>query len=1054
MASQVDPKSLLRHWPNSENVLNVIGSQAETFTDPLLLAVHQPMRFTEVDTRSNKMVGEIGGTTQETVLDRVLEDHPDGYRVVPVIGPPGVGKSHACRWISAKIEELNQEGSKPKYHVVRVQKGASLSKVLDLVAQGLKGNAYKKFQDRMRNASQGLPLDTLLYALMGELSKRFETDEGIVPDWVTALELDEPYEVWKNGLAAFLHERELRRKFFDNDGKGPLALLARRIHEGLKPEEIAREEDVRTKFFSKDFGDAQKSVRGNAFERLSQPTQDFLSQIRQEPGAQQECADLLNGALDPATYELLKFRGGELNDLFNDVRRELYKENREWVLILEDLTALSGIRTSLFDLIIRGRDDLDEATGKLCTIRSVIAATEGHISGFKGPWETIASRAEKKYEMRQRDADTDQRARVIDLVGAYLNAARVGRDDMSAAYEEGSGKDWIPNFSDDEEDPNVSRILDAFNKSSQGYHLFPLNKHAIERRLELEHLTGDEKKELIYNPREIVGRLVRDTLGLRDVFKSGGFPSKAFGEDRIQSARFSTDLARRVDRERDLSRYSRLLAYWGNQPEKDGEAARLSKEVYDAFQIDWIDFGEPEKEKKKEKKKEKEKEKKKEEEKDSAGAQQSAWVEIIRGWRSGNKLKQDQARKIRKAVANAVLNNGVPEGWPGLTYPTDKNKKLIADKKVFIPRSGTGQIRKEVAAIVVCTEKDLEDERRGPVLALELLSVLHVQEEKKDRWSQDGWPEGASFRRYCAFVRRHQEHLAKWLRESDDDIRIRGGEGIGKILPQKKSSIPVLESLLLSSALLGSGEDDQSPVPDRIANLVRDHEQNVEGEGDWADLQDTASKFYRNAREAFQRSFCAYQGLGHTPLALDISDLYDHIRSITVGKISAPRSGTPFGPDIKKLRRDYSSLHRDREKHLKEFREQAEDYLDGAYTDELKELLDQAKAAGFHNDDHGNSLVDPITRNLKTIPVDLDQTIKLLAGLQDSKDARRIVLLSSVTEESLDSVKRLTSAIALFLVQVEPRVQLRLEDLRTADDSAALGDLRATVEQIAQVLGA
>ncbi|WP_177339130.1 hypothetical protein, partial [Klebsiella variicola] len=71
----------------------------------------------------------------------------------------------------------------------------------------------------------------------------------------------------------------------------------------------------------------------------------------------------------------------------------------------------------------------DEYDGKkvLCTLRSIIAVTEGHDS-FKRLRNTLGTRARYEWVIQQHASENDValKKRVIDFCGRYLNAARHG----------------------------------------------------------------------------------------------------------------------------------------------------------------------------------------------------------------------------------------------------------------------------------------------------------------------------------------------------------------------------------------------------------------------------------------------------------------------------------------------------------------------------------------------------------------------------------------------------------------------------------------------------
>src|SRR5690349_3800396 len=74
---------------------------------------------------------------------------------------------------------------------------------------------------------------------------------------------------------------------------------------------------------------------------------------------------------------------------------------------------------------------------------------------------------------------------VVQLIGRYLNAARVGRPKLEAAYNKRRSKDqsWVPRFEEDgiELEDSDRDILGAFGASPppDEFSLFPFNRSAL-----------------------------------------------------------------------------------------------------------------------------------------------------------------------------------------------------------------------------------------------------------------------------------------------------------------------------------------------------------------------------------------------------------------------------------------------------------------------------------------------------------------------------------------------------------------------------------------------
>ena len=158
----------------------------------------------------------------------------------------------------------------------------------------------------------------------------------------------------------------------------------------------------------------------------------------------------------------------------------------------------------------------------LCTMRTALAYTEGYLSGR----DTVLTRARSEWLIEERPNDSDEEilSRVVRLV-VCLNAARVGRDELRAAYDARdpkSGQRWFPTVTTGDLEPGPATLARAFGHSEDGYPLFPFNAAAIRQLCLLS--TVNSRKQLVLNPRHVINGVISRVLKRR-AFELGEFPS-------------------------------------------------------------------------------------------------------------------------------------------------------------------------------------------------------------------------------------------------------------------------------------------------------------------------------------------------------------------------------------------------------------------------------------------------------------------------------------------------------------------------------------------------
>jgi hypothetical protein len=454
---------------------------------------------------------------------------------------------------------------------------------------------------------------------------------------------------------------------------------------------------------------------------------------------------ILNAALDDAKQKLLRL-DPTVSDLFNAIREQLLKEQKELVLLVEDFAVLSGIQKQLLQVIIK--EAFRDGRQVLCTMRTALAYTTGYMDTA-----TVLTRANVEYRIPDEGTEEDILARINRLVGAYLNAARIGQSGLELAYKASqmrSGRlaGWIPSFRADIE-PEARATLDAFETSKDNYELFPFNHSAI-RELSLEGCVVADR--LVYNPRFVIQNVLNRVLGQRDLFEKGNFPPANFGaHGRSLLARVVEEVKRRV-RPGELDRYLRFLVYWGGFPSSIEEIAVLPPRVFSAFGFDKALFTHVVKPLKPHIKTATTENETEPEPRDQNPIE-ARWEELLDSWRGGRTLPQVDANQLRKWIAEA-LKAFIDWDWdlykPLKSVPLDGWVQYI-----YIPQAAGNEGRTANDAMVaVCTEADLLNAGKSSTVQSALMAIIRFHAVYKGTWDYE--EAESDLPRYGAFL----EHIA------------------------------------------------------------------------------------------------------------------------------------------------------------------------------------------------------------------------------------------------------------------------------------------------------
>ena len=735
-----DRDDLLRYWPRESDVMACIKTDAEGADKAVLLAVHQPMQF------ERRVIGgkrdTVGACGERELLEWFLAHEPDGRRIVPIVGSSGIGKSHVIRWLDAQIRR--QPGDDRRV-ILRIPKGMSLKGVLGILLNDLPGSAYDQFRTELVRAQEELdPREAaglLCEMLAHTIDEMYVEADATLQKNPTDKSAQEHHAFCRaDMLQALLRNQLLRDEHFVRTPDGRDGVVKRLVEQLTEVRDASGDDDRQHSFTADDLifdpaidRDALGRIGANALAQLDRGNRRATA------------AHILNGALDGAKQRLLRL-DPTVSELFDAVRRELFKEHRELVLLVEDFAVLSGLQKQLLQVITQGafRDGRQE----LCTMRTALAYTTGYMDT-----ETVLTRANVEFRIPDEPGTEEEiLSKIKKLVGAYLNAARLGQDALEEAVrvtgpESAVEHDGIAVFKEDVE-PETRATLDAFGVSSDGYELFPFNAAAINV---MSREGSSQNGRLVYNPRFVIQNVINTMLNQRDLFEGGKFPSGTFG---AQGRPLPTQIAEEVKRRvpvPDFERYLRFLAYWGGFPGTLTEINQIQPRVFSAFGLDHRIFF---KDSTPPKRREKPERTEKPEKLTSKERFEAGWEQILEKWRGGVPISQADANQLRKWIAE-VLNGFVEWNWD-LHRPRKDAPLTSWFNCIYIPHAAGNEGRTDdEGMIAVCSDADRVDQASSASVHSALMALIRFHVVQKGNW--DYADAEYDLAKYGAFVERMAE---------------------------------------------------------------------------------------------------------------------------------------------------------------------------------------------------------------------------------------------------------------------------------------------------------
>ena len=542
----------MQYWPSPENIRDCIRTEAEELSEHVLLAVHEPMRFSKRD-----MSGRVTISDEADLLDTFLNIE----RPIPIIGASGVGKSHIIRWLHAQLKADSRTDS---WHIVRVPKNASLQQVLESLLSGLDGEEFEHARDKIKSVGETIkPLhlaQMLLSFMRQQLTEMYEENETTIQryrDLGKRPNQEEEVRIRtikthasEYGLGALINDPYFQESLLAENRC--FFKIAKRWAQGAEDDEVGDE-------------DYQVHLEDLGFEyninNLSINAREYVRDARlmTDQASLEQAVEILNEVMIQANQKafstLFSFSNGSFQDLFKEIRRKLHHQGRTLVILVEDMAAISAIENVLIDSLLE--EGMRDGENAMCAVRSAIAVTEGY-GGYARRQGTITTRATAEWLIEERvDAQNSDESlvieRMVDFCSRYINAARHGVSNLKSSIKIGQSVGvWVDESADME-------YLDQFDHATSTHvPLFPLSRRAI-NALARYYCVRDNV--LRFNPRLIINKILLPVLrDGRPLAEKGIFPPSNFC--RINPPQTLIAQIRRLNLEfpeRSLS----LAAIWG-----------------------------------------------------------------------------------------------------------------------------------------------------------------------------------------------------------------------------------------------------------------------------------------------------------------------------------------------------------------------------------------------------------------------------------------------------------------------------------------------------------
>lgn len=418
--------------------------------------------------------------TEEKIYELIFSEKEDDHFVL-VKGASGAGKSHLIRWINSMLE-LRKDDSEIVIPIRRADntlKGTIKQLISHPVVENMPN---KELYKKMASASTTIPelelKNTIYYAFINLI----ESDDGKAGNEEERLISN----VDRKHLVALLQNSLFKERMMDIGG--PIDRIYTKIAENKTLEindKAAQFEDVdfeidssfRTELINAGADEKARKIADNKL--LDNP--EFVAKV----------TIYVNKFIEKVVQRCTGLEPGDLSQVIDEIRHELFKKNCTLTILIEDITAASGVDDSLLDAMLRNRKGyLDK---ELCRLTSIVGVADGYYrdnfrTNTKGRIKQFVNVPDEMF-----NGDTDG---LIEFFARYLNTVSLETEVI---------KSWIEARAEEEHYPihNVT-FGEGWGEckiAGKSVNLFPFSKRAIVFLYKRQEITQR-------NPRAIMRNLI------------------------------------------------------------------------------------------------------------------------------------------------------------------------------------------------------------------------------------------------------------------------------------------------------------------------------------------------------------------------------------------------------------------------------------------------------------------------------------------------------------------------------------------------------------------
>lgn len=539
-----------------DRISSVVKPDSITASQGDFLATHVAIKRIHLLTKFD--IAPAGGKdySEDAVYKRFVLNPDNRHQFIAVYGQSGTGKSHLIRWFEARYQY-----DKPENEVVlfiRRSDNTLKGTIRQLLATPeVQEIANKEVYDRLVKAT--------VYEDENKLKGR------IYHDFINEVEFDDDSHaikltnVKRKRLTAFLYNEVVQSHLMSPGG--PLERIYSKVAENS-----VVDRDTIAQFLPEDFlvtADLFEDIhRAGADPKAEKMAREFMADDSGFEDAK-KIADYLNQFVNDVIQRCAGIEPGDFRDIFQDIRRELFRIGKNLTLFIEDVTSFTGVDDALLDALIVEHTGMN-AGENLCRISSIVGTTSNYLqNNFRD------NHKDRITQYIYIPSDVFDEDGIFEFVGRYLNAMSLPEATITEWMMHHAAASEYP-VHELKEGSNWEFVPIGFEKELC---LYPFTKNSIRYIYKYGLTKGHQTPRYII--RDIIEPVVSDMLNSKEAF-----PSIKYNMVSVDT-NLSMLIHNQIKDEKQADRMLRFLRIWGDgtpdQYTQDSKVyiASIKKEILD-----------------------------------------------------------------------------------------------------------------------------------------------------------------------------------------------------------------------------------------------------------------------------------------------------------------------------------------------------------------------------------------------------------------------------------------------------------------------------------------